>query len=368
MSDDRTLTAPPGRTARKGRGALNNPDVRFEAWTRGAVDDGWGSLDEPLPPLRTTVEIDHARRVIAWNRSPDVPFDRSINPYRGCEHGCIYCFARPDHARFGLSPGQDFETRLFRKADAGRRLETELRRPGYRPAAVTLGANTDPYQPIERRWRVTREVLEVLREYRHPVSIVTKGTLIERDIDILSDMARWDGAAVMISVTSLDTRLKRSLEPRAASPPRRLQLIERLSAAGIPCGVLVAPVIPALTDHELERLIEAAAGHGAVTAGYVLLRLPREVRPLFEDWLRHHYPDRAEHVLSLLRQCHGGVAYDPAFGRRMRGSGPWAELLSRRFRLACRRHRLERGRTTLSAEHFRRPPRTGEQQDLFGGG
>lgn len=361
MSED-----PPQRTARKGRGALNDPDVRFEAWTRVAIDDGWGSLDEPPPPLTTTVGIDRPRRVIAWNQSPDLPFDRSLNPYRGCEHGCIYCYARPDHARIGLSPGQDFESRLLYKADAASRLEEELRRPGYEPASINLGANTDPYQPIERDYRVTRSLLAVLAEFRHPVTIVTKGALIERDVDLLQELARYDAVAVMVSLTSLDRGLKRRLEPRAAAPRRRLQVIERLSAAGIPCGTLIAPVIPALTDHELEQLVSAAGDAGARSAGYVLLRLPREVRPLFEDWLHHHYPDRAERVLSRLRACHAGAAYDPQFGRRMQGTGPWAALLAQRFRQACHRAGIAPARRiTPSSAHFQAPPRAGDQGELF---
>jgi len=363
MSDPAT----PHRTRRKGRGALSNPPVRFESREREAIDDGWGSLEEPLPRLQTTVGIDRARNVIARNRSPDVPFDRSINPYRGCEHGCIYCFARPTHAYLGLSPGQDFESQLLRKVDAGARLRAELDRAGYEPAPITLGANTDPYQPIERDYRVTREILEVLAEYRHPVSIITKGTGIERDLDLLQEMTAWQGVSVMVSLTSLDPSIKRSLEPRAAGPRRRLELIRRLSAAGVPVGTLIAPVVPAVTDHELESLIEAAAQAGAVSAGYVLLRLPHEVQGLFTEWLQAHFPDRADHVLSLLRQAHGGQAYDSTFGRRMKGSGAWAQLLSDRFRVACRRAGLS-GRSTvqLSTASFRRPPRTGDQGDLFG--
>jgi len=354
------------RTRRKGRGALANPGVRFEATSREAVDDGWGGLDEALPPLRTTVGVDSARRIIAWNRSPDVPFDRSINPYRGCEHGCIYCFARPTHAYYGLSPGQDFESRLLRKANAARLLESELRAPGYCPAPITLGANTDPYQPIEKRFRVTREVLEVLAEYRHPVSIVTKGTLIERDLDLLAGMAEWNGVSVMISVTSLDPAIKRTLEPRAASPRRRIELVEHLTAAGIPTGVLVAPVIPAITDHELESIVAAVGAAGAASAGYVLLRLPHEVRELFTDWLEAHFPDRADRVMKLLRQCHGGACYDAAFGQRQTGSGPYADLLAQRFHKACRSAGIDpQRRIGLSSDHFRVPPRGGDQMGLF---
>lgn len=356
----------PMRTARKGRGAVGNPDVRFEEHQRQAVDDGWGSLDEALPPLRTQVRIDHARRMIAWNQSPDVPFDRSLNPYRGCEHGCVYCFARPDHARIGLSPGQDFESRLLRKADAAARFEAEIRHPRYAPATITLGANTDPYQPIERDYRVTRSLLSVLAEYRHPVMIITKGALIERDLDLLQELARFDAVSVLVSLTSMDRQLKRRLEPRAAAPERRLQVIERLTDAGIPCGTLIAPVIPALTDHEMEDLIDAAAGAGACTAGYILLRLPREVHQLFLDWLHLHYPQRAGRVEARLRDCHEGAIYDPTFGRRMRGRGPWARLLHQRFRRACRHAGIDADqRITPVAKHFRRPNRAGDQPDLF---
>ncbi|MEX1080413.1 MAG: PA0069 family radical SAM protein [Halofilum sp. (in: g-proteobacteria)] len=356
----------PERTQRKGRGALSNPDVRFEPYAREAVDDGWGSLDEPLAALKTTVGEDHPRRAIAWNDSPDVPFDRSINPYRGCEHGCIYCFARPDHARIGLSPGQDFESRLVRKVGAAARLEDELRKPGYTPAPITLGANTDPYQPIEKRFRVTREILEVLAAFRHPVSIVTKGTLVERDLDLLAGMAEWNGAEVMVSLTSRDARIKRTLEPRAASPMRRLELVERLSAAGVRVGALIAPVIPAITDHELEDLVLSAATAGASSAGYVLLRLPREVESLFREWLELHYPDRAAHVLDLLAQSHHGRHYDSTFGHRQRGSGAYADMIGQRFRAACRKAGIESGsRNALSSEHFRVPPRAGDQLGLF---
>jgi len=354
------------RTARRDRGAQSNPVGRHDAFDREAVDDGWGSLAEPLPRLATTVGVDHPRRLIARNRSPDVPFDRSINPYRGCEHGCIYCFARPDHARLGLSPGQDFESRLFAKAGAAERLEAELRHPGYQPAAIALGANTDPYQPIEREWRITRGILQVLADYRHPVTIVTKGSLVERDIDLLAELAAHDAVRVDVSLTTLCPRLKRQLEPRAPGPGRRLRVIERLSAAGIPCGVLVAPVIPALTDHELEELVGAAAAAGAVSAGYVLLRLPGEVEGLFREWLSHYCPERAGRVLARLRDCHGGACYAAAFGRRMEGRGAWAEMLRKRFSLACRRAGLDStGRGQPTAAHFRRPPRPGDQAELF---
>lgn len=354
------------RTWQKGRGALSAPAGRFESVLTEAIDDGWGSLDEPVPAPETTVGVDRARSVIAWNQSPDVPFDRSINPYRGCEHGCIYCFARPSHAWYGLSPGQDFETQLFYKHDAARLLEEEIRSPTYEPAPITLGANTDPYQPIERSYRVTRGLLEVLAEYRHPVSIITKGALVERDLDVLQELARYNAVSVMVSLTSMDAGLKRLLEPRAAAPARRLRTIERLSDAGIPVGTLIAPVIPALTDHELEHLLQAAADAGVRSAGYVLLRLPHEVEPLFTEWLRAHYPDRADRILNHLRDAHGGACYDASFGHRMRGSGAWADLLRRRFQVACRRAGIDPSRRIkLSSEDFRRPPRPGDQAELF---
>lgn len=354
------------RHVRKGRGALSAPPGRFEVTTAEAIDDGWGSLDEPEPAPATTVGIDHPRRVIAWNDSPDVPFDRSINPYCGCEHGCVYCFARPSHAYYGLSPGTDFETRLFSKAGAAERLEEALRAPRYQAAPLTLGANTDPYQPIERSHGVTRSVLAMLAEYRHPVSIVTKGSLVERDIDLLGELARHDAASVTVSLTSLDGGLKRALEPRAAGPRRRLRTIERLAAAGIPVGTLIAPVIPALTDAEMESLIAAAAGAGAVSAGYVLLRLPHEVESLFTEWLRVHYPDRAERVLNHLRAAHGGACYDATFGHRMQGAGAYADLLAQRFRVACRKAGIDpQHRIALSAAAFRRPARGGDQMALF---
>ncbi len=360
------MAAPRHPVVHKGRGALSAPPGRFEVTTVEAVDDGWGSPEAPAPAPQTTVGVDRPRRIIAWNRSPDVPFDRSINPYRGCEHGCIYCFARPSHGYYGLSPGTDFETRLFYKAGAAERLEQELRHPGYEPAPITLGANTDPYQPIEREHGVTRSILAVLAAYRHPVSIITKGALVERDLDLLADLAADDAVSVMVSLTSLDAGLKRSLEPRAASPTRRLRTIERLAAAGIPVGTLIAPVIPALTDAELESLVGAAASAGARSAGYVLLRLPHEVEPLFTEWLQAHYPDRAERVLNHLRGAHGGSCYDAAFGQRMRGSGPYADLLAQRFRVACRKAGIDpEHRIALSTDAFRRPQRPGDQLTLL---
>lgn len=311
--------------------------------------------DEPVQAPATTVTTERARSIITRNHSPDVPFDQSLNPYRGCEHGCIYCFARPSHAYLDLSPGLEFETRLYAKANAAELLERELARPGYRCQPLVLGTNTDPYQPIERRHRITRQLLEVLWRHRHPVSLITKGNLILEDQELLARMAAENLVSVTVSLTSLDPTLKRSLEPRAASPAARLQVIEQLTAAGIPVGVLIAPVIPAVTDHELEALLQAAAGAGASSAGYVLLRLPREVAPLFREWLQTHLPLRAERVMSLLRQARGGQDYDSRYGHRMRGQGPYAELLAQRFRAACRRSGLDhRERTPLDCSRFRR--------------
>jgi DNA repair photolyase len=348
----------------KGRGATGNPDNRFDACTVEAVDDGWGSLDAPAEPLRTEVQADSARSVISYNQSPDIPFDRSINPYRGCEHGCVYCFARPTHAYLGLSPGLDFESRLFYKRNAAARLREELARPGYRPAPVALGINTDAYQPLERRLRVTRDILEVLAECGHPVTLVTKSALIERDLDILADLAARGLVQVMVSITTLERELARRMEPRAAAPQRRLQVIERLRAAGVPTGVLVAPLIPVLTDAELETLLQAARDAGALAAGYVLLRLPHEVHALFEDWLAAHYPLAAAHVMNRLRDCRGGRAYDARFGTRMRGEGIYADLIAQRFRTACRS--LGFGEMPgLECGHFRPPAAHRDQLPLF---
>ena len=352
--------------ARKGRGAISNRVGRFEPTTREAVDDGWGRPgdDEPAP-LRTSVTIDASRSIIARNQSPDLGFDRSINPYRGCEHGCVYCFARPTHAYLGLSPGLDFESRLFAKPDAAALLDAELRRPGYRPAVMALGTNTDPYQPIEREMGITRQVLQTLSAFNHPVGIVTKSALVLRDLDILAPMAAKGLAQVHLSLTTLDRGLARRMEPRAATPALRLEAIAGLAKAGVPVGVLTAPMIPALNDMELERLLEAAAGAGATTAGYVLLRLPLEIKELFEEWLRSHVPDRADRVLRLVRDTRDGQLYDPAFGRRMRGQGPYAELLAKRFRLACHRLGLNRQRWRPELGLFKPPPRIGDQLSLL---
>jgi len=347
----------------KGRGVLSNPPGRFDRQLLEAVDDGW-YRDEALDSVETTLEPDRARELISTNDSPDVPFERSINPYRGCTHACTYCYARPSHAYMGLSPGIDFETRLFYKADAARVLESQLAKPGYVCKSITLGANTDPYQPVEKRMRVTRSVLEVLARTRHPVAIITKSALVLRDLDLLSDMARAGLASVAVSVTTLDDDLKRSMEPRAASPQARLRTLAALHDAGIPTAVMVAPVIPALTDHELESILEAAAHAGTRWAGYVLLRLPYEIKDLFREWLEAHYPTRSAHVMSLIRDMRGGADNDPRFGFRMRGTGPYAALLSKRFHLACKRLGLNAAAGAPLETSLFTPPTAGPQLPL----
>lgn len=350
---------------RRGRGATANASGRYERERREAFDDGWGDLDD-LPAFATTVTIEKPKTIITRNSSPDIGFDRSINPYRGCEHGCSYCYARPTHAYMGLSPGLDFESRLFAKPDAARLLERELAAPGYRPKPIALGTNTDPYQPIERRWRITREVLEVLARTDHPVTIVTKSALVARDIDILAPMAAKGLARVAMSVTSLDRRLSRSMEPRASSPEKRLAALKALSEAGIPTGVMVAPIIPALNDPEIEAILEAAAAVGVGEAGWVLLRLPLEVTEIFKGWLVEHHPDRYRHVLSILRAMRDGKDYDAAWGRRMRGSGPYADQIRRRFELALKRLGIAKPkRDALDCERFRPPEIAGRQLSLF---
>ena len=354
--------AAPQTAVIKGRGALSNRSGRYEAWSRENVDDGWGSLDESLDALgntKTSLAVDASRRIITRNDSPDVPFDRSINPYRGCEHGCIYCYARPTHAWLGLSPGRDFETRLFHKPDAVALLRRELRARGYRPAPIALGANTDPYQPVERRLRLTRGILELLAECAHPVMITTKSVLVERDADLLSAMAGESLASVAISVASLDPDLCRRMEPRAAGPRQRLAAVERLSRRGIPVSVLVAPVIPGLTDHEIESVLQAARDAGATAAGYVLLRLPLEIAGLFHEWLDAEYPLRAAKVRSLIRQSSGGRDYQGGFGTRMRGTGPFADLIASRF-ARCRRRLGFGGHPVLDTRRFRPPESEGE--------
>jgi len=352
------------RERRRGRGAQSNASGRYELLARVAFDDGWQSLEE-LPPFATTVSEDKARKVITRNESPDISFDRSINPYRGCEHGCIYCFARPTHAYLGLSPGLDFESKLFVKPDAPALLERELSAPGYQPRTIAIGTNTDPYQPIERQHQVMRGVLEVLERAGHPVGIVTKSALVTRDIDILSRMAKRNLVKVALSVTTLDPKLARIMEPRAATPPRRLEALRQLSAAGIPTSVMVAPVIPALNDAEIDRILDAAAEAGVREAGYVLLRLPLEVRDLFREWMIANFPDRYRHVFALIREMRGGKDYDSTWGTRMKGSGPYAWMIGRRFELACEKRGLNQTRTRLTTDHFVPPLRRAEQLSLF---
>jgi len=364
----KTLSGRPA-DARKGRGAGINPEGRFEQETREAVDDGWGRVpdeDEDEPALKTQVTAERAARIISRNDSPDIPFTQSINPYQGCEHGCIYCYARPSHAYRNLSPGIDFETRIFAKVNAAELLRRELSRAGYRCEPIALGANTDPYQPAERRWKITRAVLEVCAEFRQPVTIVTKNAMVERDIDLLSAMAHERLAQVYISCNNLDHDLARRLEPRCTAPSRRLQAMRRLSDAGIPVGVMVAPVIPFLTDHEIEPVLEAAYTHGARDAGYVLLRLPYEVKDLFRDWLVREYPLKAAHVMSRVHAMRDGRDNDAQFGSRLRGSGELAQLLAQRFAIACRRlgYPVTPRRATLDTGLFRVPTRNG-QLDLF---
>jgi DNA repair photolyase len=365
---DPTILAP---QARKGRGAVSNRPGRYEPGERPVEDDGWGSVqaaEAEAPPLRTTVQPDKSKTVIAWNESPDLGFDRSINPYRGCEHGCVYCFARPTHAYLGLSPGLDFETKLFAKHDAAAILARELAKPGYKPAPIGLGTNTDPYQPVERELGITRQILEVLERFNHPVTIVTKSALILRDLDILARMAQRGLVEATISVTTLDPDLARKLEPRAPTPPRRLAAIEALAAAGISTGVLAAPMIPALNDPELEAIVAAAAKLGATRAGYVLLRLPLEIKDLFREWLEAHVPDRAEHVLSLVRETRAGKLYESKFGTRMRGTGPYAELLRQRYRVAMRKLGLAKrggGAIGLRSDLFAVPQAERAQFELF---
>ena len=350
---------------RKGRGAASNRSGRYEATRREAFDDGWGAIDEELPPLDTQVAIDASRTVIARNSSPDIPFDRSINPYRGCEHGCIYCFARPTHAWLGMSPGQDFETRLLMKPDAALLLRQELARPGYRPRVIAMGTNTDPYQPIERHYGITRQVLEVLDETSHPVGIVTKGALIARDVDILGRMAERRLARAYLSITTLDAKLARTMEPRAATPSRRLKAIEALAKAGVPVGVMFAPIIPGLNDAEMESVLAAARDAGAQTANYVLLRLPLEIRDLFVEWLEAAAPDRARRVMALVRDCRGGRDYDSEWGTRLKGAGPFADMVARRFALACRRYGLDRRSWELDTTQFRKPAADTDQMTLL---
>jgi DNA repair photolyase len=351
----------------KGRGALSNPHVRFDSASVEKTDDGWYQEEGGTTSLVETVLPDRAKSVIATNNSPDVGFEQSINPYRGCSHGCVYCFARPTHAYLGLSPGLDFETKLFYKDNAVELLRAELSKRNYLCKTIALGINTDGWQPVEKRLKVTRSVLAVLAECRHPVTIVTKSALVVRDLDLLQDLARDRLVSVMVSITSLDNDIKRTLEPRAASPQARLKVIEQLSSAGVPVGVLVAPVIPSLTDHEMEHILDAAKAAGASSAGYVLLRLPHEVKDLFREWLAEHYPDRAKHVMSLINQSRGGKDYQAEFGTRMVGTGVFAQLLRKRFDVAKRKFGLDDAehRHELRSDLFR-PPATNQAQMTLG--
>jgi DNA repair photolyase len=348
----------------KGRGATLQIEGRFESLAREHFDDGWGTADQELPPFRTTVTVEHAKSVLQRQKSPDIPFELSLNAYRGCEHGCIYCYARPSHAYMNLSPGMDFETKLFAKPDAAKLLRAELAKPSYRCSPIALGTNTDPYQPIEREWKITRQILEVLAEHRHPVSIVTKSALVERDLDVLTRLARDNLVRVFISVTTLDAELARRMEPRAASPRRRLQAIQKLNEAGVPCGVMAAPVIPFLTDSELEKILEAAYQNGARSAGYTLLRLPYELKELFKDWLVSHYPLKAKHVMNRMREMRGGRENDPEFGSRFRGNGQFADLLALRFHKACERLGFNLGDELPDTSLFEHPSRN-RQLDLL---
>jgi DNA repair photolyase len=348
----------------RGRGALSNDSGRFESNSRVLLDDGWPT-DEELPSLKTQVLKDASRTIITRNKSPDISFDRSINPYKGCEHGCIYCFARPTHAWLGLSPGADFESRIFAKPNAAELLERELSAPGYVPKAIAMGTNTDPYQPLERDMRITRAILAVLLKFRHPVGIVTKSALVLRDLDILAPMAEMGLAKVALSVTTLDKTLARTMEPRATTPRRRLDAIRALREAGVPAGVMFAPVIPALNDDEMERVLGAAADAGAQSAGYVLLRLPLEIKDLFREWLNANEPGRAGHVMSLVRQMRGGKDYDSQWHTRMKGTGAYAEMIAQRFHLAVKRLGLNREHIPLVLNRFKRPLRLGEQLALL---
>lgn len=352
----------------KTRGTALNPHNRFQpiATDRQTNDDWYQDPDDELNPdsLATEVTDEQVRTIISRNQSPDLPFDQSINPYRGCEHACIYCFARPTHAYWDLSPGLDFETRLIAKPNAARLLRRELDKPGYKVSTIALGVNTDAYQPIEKQRRITREILEVLAEYRHPVSIITKGALILRDLDLLSELASQGLCSVRVSLTTLDNGLKRTMEPRTAAPATRLKIIRELSAAGVPTGILIAPVIPFINDHELEAILEAAFGAGARQAGWIMLRLPLELDELFRDWLQRHFPQRADHVMNRIRDLRGGKSYDARYGKRMTGTGPYADLIRQRFNKKVRSLGIDRyDATPLRNNLFRRPG--GEQMNLI---
>ena len=351
------------------RGALSQTPGRFETVEREAFDDGWTQEDEAPAPLQTTVTIERARSIIARNDSPDIPFDQSINPYRGCEHGCVFCYARPSHSYLELSPGLDFETKLFAKTNAAELLRSELAKPGYKVSPIAFGSNTDCYQPIERKHRITRQLIEILSECDHPLTIVTKSALVERDLDLLGPMAKKNLVKVFVSIDTLDHVLARKLEPRAASPRRRLDTLGALSKAEIPCGVMVAPLIPTLNDKTLEHVLEEASKAGALEAAYVILRLPNELKDIFKEWLAAHYPERAEHVMSIVRQMRGGKENDPRFHERMRGTGNYAELIDKRFEIACKRFGLNghgggRRLPELDCTKFV-PPALGGQMRLF---
>jgi DNA repair photolyase len=348
----------------RGRASAINPSGRFEPFTRSIVDDGWNSLED-LPPFKTEVQTEQARTIITKNTSPDISFDRSINPYRGCEHGCVYCFARPTHAYMGLSAGLDFEAKLFAKPDAAKLLEKEITRPGYKVKTIAIGTNTDPYQPIERDWMLMRAILEVLDRHNHPVGIVTKSHLVTRDTDILARMAEKGLVKVALSVTTMDRKLARTMEPRASTPSKRLEAIRILSDNGIPASAMIAPIIPGLNDHEIEKLLDAVAGMGAREAGYVLLRLPLEVAPVFKEWLLRHYPERYRHVLSLIRSMRGGKDYDAEWGKRMRGTGPYAWQIARRFELTAKRLGLNGRKLQLRTDLFEAPKPESEQLSLL---
>jgi len=357
-----------GEAAKKvrGRGAVSNASGRFESLTEEAFDDGWTPDDETPAQVATTLQVERARVILSRNDSPDIGFDRSINPYRGCEHGCIYCYARPAHAYMGLSPGLDFETKLFFKPDAAKLLEKELSKPGYKVDRVHIGGNTDPYQPAEKTLRITRGVLKVLDAFNHPVSLITKSALVVRDLDILAPMAERGLVKVFVSVTTLDRALARAMEPRTATPDRRIWALKALAAAGVPTGVGFAPAIPGLNDYEMEAVLERAAGVGVREAMYVALRLPREIKDLFREWLEAARPDRAKKVMSLVRQMRGGLDYDAQWGSRMRGQGPIADLMSSRFKIACDRLGLNRSHTVQRLDLFRPPPKPNSQMELFG--
>ena len=358
------MGSPVDRERRRGRGTSSNASGRYEPLARVAFDDGWQILEQ-LPPFKTTVTIDATRKIITHNDSPDISFDRSINPYRGCEHGCVYCFARPTHAYLGLSTGLDFESKLFMKPNAPELLERELSAPDYSPKTIAIGTNTDPYQPIERRYQIMRRILEVLDRAGHPVGIVTKSALVLRDLDILTRMAKRDLVKVAISVTSLDPKLARVMEPRAATPARRLGALRELVKAGVPASALVAPVIPAINDAEIERILEAIAETGVRHAGYVLLRLPLELKDLFREWLIENFPDRYRHVINLIRETRGGKDYDSSWGKRQTGSGPIAWMIGRRFEVACERLGFNLTSVETTTEHFKPPRPSAEQLDLF---